>query len=63
LNKEICNIFNKIITENVPSLERVLPHSGTGSLQNTKQTSTIESPHSILSLKQAQGTEKEYLSL
>jgi hypothetical protein len=23
--KEICNIFNKIITENFPTLEKVLP--------------------------------------
>jgi hypothetical protein len=36
--KGICNIFNKIITENFPNLEKVLPHSGIGSLQDTKQT-------------------------
>jgi chromosome segregation ATPase len=31
--KGICNIFNKIITENFPNT-----HSGTGSLQDTKLT-------------------------
>jgi hypothetical protein len=31
--KGIRNIFNKIITENFPNV-----HSGTGSLQDTKQT-------------------------
>jgi hypothetical protein len=31
--KEIHNIFNKIVTENYPNLE-----TGTGSLQDTKQT-------------------------
>jgi hypothetical protein len=35
--KEIHNIFNKIITENFPNLEKVM-HACTGSLQDTKQT-------------------------
>jgi hypothetical protein len=35
--KRICNIFNKIIAENVPNVEKTA-HSGTGSLQDTKQT-------------------------
>jgi hypothetical protein len=35
--KGISNIFNKIIAENFPNLEK-RTHSGTGSLQNTKQT-------------------------
>jgi hypothetical protein len=35
--KGVCNIFNKIITENFPNLEKTA-HSGTGSFQNTKQT-------------------------
>jgi hypothetical protein len=37
LAKSICNIFNKIITENIPNLKKDL-HSGIGNLQNTKQT-------------------------
>jgi chromosome segregation ATPase len=36
--KGIHNIFNKIITENFPYLKKVFAHSGTGSLQDTKQT-------------------------
>jgi chromosome segregation ATPase len=35
--KGICNIFNKIITENFPNLKKTA-HSGRGSLQDTKQT-------------------------
>jgi chromosome segregation ATPase len=36
--KGMHNIFNKIITENLPNLEKNYAHSGTGSLQNTEQT-------------------------
>jgi hypothetical protein len=36
--KVIHNISNKIITKNFPNLEKVFAHSGTGSLQDTKQT-------------------------
>jgi hypothetical protein len=36
--KGMHNIFNKIITENFPNLEKNYAHSGTGSLHNTKQT-------------------------
>jgi chromosome segregation ATPase len=36
--KGIHNLFNKIITENFPTLEKVFCHSSTGSLQNTKHT-------------------------
>jgi hypothetical protein len=37
--KEIHNIFNKIITENIPNLKKVfMCHSGTRSFQDTKQT-------------------------
>jgi hypothetical protein len=35
--KGMHNILNKIITENFPNKENYA-HSGTGSLQNTKQT-------------------------
>jgi hypothetical protein len=36
--KGIHNLFNKIITENSPNLEKTMPNSGTGSLQDIKQT-------------------------
>jgi hypothetical protein len=36
--KGIHNIFNKIITENFPNLEKNYTHSDIGSLQDTKQT-------------------------
>jgi hypothetical protein len=36
--KGIRNIFNKIMTENFPNLEKTYVLSGTGSLQDTKQT-------------------------
>jgi hypothetical protein len=35
--KLMSNIFNKIITENFPNVEKCA-HSGTGRLKNTKQT-------------------------
>jgi type IV secretory pathway VirB4 component len=51
--KGICNIFNKIITDNFPNLEK-------SRLDQTDLTK-IELPHNILSLKQqAQRIEKEY---
>jgi hypothetical protein len=36
--KGIHNIFNKIIKENFQNLKENYAHSGTGSLQDTKQT-------------------------
>jgi hypothetical protein len=36
-SKKIHNIFDKIIAENFPNLEKTA-HLGTGSLQDTKQT-------------------------
>jgi hypothetical protein len=36
--KGICNIINKIITEKFPKPRESYAHSGTGSLQDTKQT-------------------------
>jgi hypothetical protein len=36
--KEMCNISNKIITENFPNLEKTIPIQVQESLQNTKQT-------------------------
>jgi septal ring factor EnvC (AmiA/AmiB activator) len=37
-DKGICNIFNKILTENFPNLKESFAHSSIGSLQDTKQT-------------------------
>jgi hypothetical protein len=59
--KGIYHIFNKIIIENFPNLEKVLPIK----VQEASRTPNIfnqtRTPHSILSLKQqAQRTEKEY---
>jgi hypothetical protein len=61
--KGICNIFNKIITENFPNLKTDLPIQ----VQETSRTANSslaqrELPHGIL-LKQAQRTEKEYQRL
>jgi hypothetical protein len=59
--KWICNIFNKIITENFPNLEELMPyaHSGTGSLQT--DLTKVELLQDKLSLKQqAKRIEKEY---
>jgi hypothetical protein len=36
--KGLHNILNKMITENFPNLKKNLPHSDTGSLQDTIQT-------------------------
>jgi hypothetical protein len=57
--KGICNIFNKIITENFPNLEKdLLIHVQEAS--RTPDLTKTEPLHSILSLKQqAQRTEKK----
>jgi hypothetical protein len=49
--KGICNIFNKIITENFPNLKKVLPINRKPPGPQTDLTK-IEPSHSILSLKQ-----------
>jgi hypothetical protein len=59
--KGICNIFNKIMIENFPNLEKVLPIL----IQKFSRTKTdltkIEPPHGIILLKQqAQKIEKDY---
>jgi hypothetical protein len=36
--KGMCNIFNKIVAEKFPKSRENYAHSGTGSLQDTKQT-------------------------
>jgi hypothetical protein len=53
--KGIHNIFNKIITENFPSLKKVCP------FRYRNVFTKIEPPRGILSLKQQpQRTEEEY---
>jgi hypothetical protein len=60
-DKRIHNIFNKIITENFPNLEKVLPVQGGKPPEHQIDLTKIEPLHGILSLKQqAQKTEKEY---
>jgi hypothetical protein len=50
--KGMCNIFNKIITENFLNLEKTMPIQ----IQEASRTPTgltkIELPHNILSLRQ-----------
>jgi hypothetical protein len=59
-SKRTDNIFNKIITENFPNLEKTRPIQ----VQETSRTpdfTKIELPHNILSLKQQlQRLEKQY---
>jgi hypothetical protein len=58
--KGICNIFNKIITENFPNLEKTMPIQVQKSSRIPDLTK-IELPHNILSLEQqAQRIDKEY---
>jgi hypothetical protein len=59
--KGICNIFNKIITENFPNLEKAMPIKIQEAPRIPNRLTKIELSHDILSLKQqAQGIEKEY---
>jgi hypothetical protein len=59
--KGMCNIFNKIITENFPNLEKTMPIQEQKPPGNQTDLTKIELPHNILSLKQqAQRLEKEY---
>jgi hypothetical protein len=59
--KGICNIFNKIITENFPNLEKTMPIQVQEPSRTPNRVDQIELPHDILSLKhQAQRIEKEY---
>jgi chromosome segregation ATPase len=55
------NIFNKIITENSPNLEKSIPYRCTRPPEHQTDMTKIKVPHGILSLKQqAQRLEKEY---
>jgi hypothetical protein len=58
--KGMCNIFNKIITENFPNLEKTMPIQ-VQEASKTPDLTKIELLHDILLLKQqAQRVEKEY---
>jgi chromosome segregation ATPase len=59
--KGIDNIFNKIITENFPNLQKVMPIQYRKPPGHQTDLTKIELPHNILSLKQqAQRIEKKY---
>jgi hypothetical protein len=59
--KGMYNIFNKIITENFPNLEKSIPTQMQEASRNQRDQIKIELPHSISSLKQqVQKLEKEY---
>jgi hypothetical protein len=59
--KGIHNILNKIITENFPNLEKVIPIQVQEASRTPNRLDQIELPYNILSLKQqAQRIKKEY---
>jgi chromosome segregation ATPase len=59
--KGIHNIFNKIIAENFPNLEKTMPIHIQEASRTPNKLDKIELPHGILSLKQqAQSIEKKY---
>jgi hypothetical protein len=59
--KGIYNIFNKIITENFPSLEKVMPIQEQEASRTPNRCDQNRTTHDKLSLKQqAQRIEKEY---
>jgi hypothetical protein len=59
--KGIHNIFNKIITENFPNLEKTMLIQVQEARGYQTNLTKIELPHNIISLKQqAQRIEKEY---
>jgi hypothetical protein len=56
----MCNIFNKIITENFPNIEKTRPIQIRKPPEYQTDLTKIELPHDILSLKQqVQKLEKE----
>jgi hypothetical protein len=58
--KGICKIFNKIITENFPNLQKTMSIQVQDAPRHQTDFTKIELPHDILSLKQqAQRLEKE----
>jgi hypothetical protein len=50
--KGMCNIFNKIITENFPNLEKTKPIHVQKASRTPNRLDQIELLHDILSLKQ-----------
>jgi hypothetical protein len=50
--KGICNIFNKIIIENSPNLEKTMPIQVQEASRKPNRLDQIELPHDTLSLKQ-----------
>jgi hypothetical protein len=59
--KGIRNIFNKIITENFPNLEKAMPIEVQEATRTTNRLDQNRKSYKILSLKeQAQRIEKEY---
>jgi hypothetical protein len=59
--KGIRNIFNKIITENFPNLEKMIPIQVQEASRHQTDLTKMELPHNILLLKQqAQRIKKEY---
>jgi hypothetical protein len=50
--KGIRNIFNKVITENFPNLEKTMPIQVQKASRTQTEWTKIELPHDILSLKQ-----------
>jgi hypothetical protein len=62
--KGMCNIFNKIITENCPNLEKTMPFRYRKPPGHQTDLTKIELPYNILSLKQqAKRIQKEYWRL
>jgi hypothetical protein len=59
--KGMCNIFNKMIAEHFPNLEKTMPIQVQEVSRTPNRPNKIELTHSILSLKQqVQRLEKEY---
>jgi hypothetical protein len=58
--KGMHNIFNKIITEHFPNLEKSMPILCKRIPEYQTDLTKTELPHSILSLKQVQRLEKQY---
>jgi hypothetical protein len=58
--KGMCNIFNKIITDNFPNLEKTMFIQVQEASRTLNRLDQIELPHDILSLKQVQRLEKKY---
>jgi hypothetical protein len=58
--KGMHNIFNKIVTENFPNVEKTMPIQVQEASRTPNRPDQNRTPHNILSLKQVQRLEKEY---